>query len=88
MMEERKRKFEVKINRNYNPPKRGIFIDGKLFDWEVDQESLQKAREMGPKFYVMAQLDIEKHFLESLSEFLGREITQAEVTQATQTGFI
>jgi hypothetical protein len=87
-MEIKKKRFEVKVNSNYKPPKRAIFIDDELFDWEVDPNSLAEARKLGPKYYIAIQLDIEKHFLDSLSEFLGRKVSKEEVVEAHKTGLI
>lgn len=84
----KKKKFEIKINRSVKPHKKAIFLDDELFDWEVDQESLEKAWEMGPEFLKAAQQDIQKHFLESLSDFLGRPVTAMQVAVASQTGWI
>ncbi len=65
-----------------------IFIDGEQLDWSLDVSSLQDAMKMGPKFFAAAQKDIEKHFLESVSDFLGRKITQEELKNATKQGWI
>lgn len=77
-------RFEVKEKNG----ERAIFINDELFDWSVDKESLNRARNMGPEYLKMAQLDIEKHFLESLSEFLNREITKEDVAMASRIGWI
>jgi len=34
------------------------------------------------------QKDIEKHFVESVSEVVGRKITPEEIKEATKTGWI
>ena len=85
-----KQKFEVRshFDRNEGIHRRDVFVDSKLFEYEIDQESLQKAKEMGGSYYAAAQRDIQKHFLISLSDFLGREITSVELLQAIQTGWI
>ena len=66
-----------------------IFIDGELFDWEIDPQSLESVLESGDPILIrVAQQDIEKHFLESLSEFVGRKITQKDIAKAEKTGWI
>jgi len=67
----------------------GLFIDGDLFDWEVDQQSLAQVYASGDIYLIRAaQKDIEKHFLESLSEFVGRKITKEDIDEAEKTGWI
>jgi hypothetical protein len=65
-----------------------IFLNGELFDWEIDKESLIWAIAQGPVFAEAARQDIEKHFLECLSEILGKRITNEDVKEATKTGWI
>lgn len=85
-----KKKFELKIS----PPdengmqERQIFIDGELFDWGIDEHAFAYAKKMGPEYFRAAQIDIAKHFLASLSEVVGREVTYHDLTQAQKTGWI
>lgn len=90
MSEVKKQKFEVKVHFDQNAGihRRDVFIDDKLFDYEVDQESLIKAKSLGTAYYVATQRDIQKHFLECLSDFLGRPVTSADVMEAIQSGWI
>ena len=88
--EPKKQKFEVKqyfddLSGNL---RKDVFVDEKLFEYEIDRNSLAKAKQMGPQFYIAAQKDIQKHFLDSLSDFLGRKITSQEVQEAIKTGWI
>lgn len=86
-----KEKVTFKVKQYYDDQMRfckGIFVDGKLFDWGIDEKSYEKAMEMGPKFRKAIEADIAKHFLECLSEFMNRKVTQEEVTEATKTGLI
>ena len=83
------KRFEVKTR----PAKGGglenaVFIDGELLDWTVDLNSLMEASKMGPHFVREVQKDIERHFAESVSDFLGRKVTVEEVRIATKTGWI
>lgn len=88
-MEKEKVKFEV---RQYVDDQKllskGIFINGDLFDWGVDEESYKDAMSMGPKYQRAIVADIERHFIASLSEFMNREVTREEVDEAMKTGWI
>jgi len=86
----KRQRFEV---RNHFDPitglfRKDVFIDGKLFEWEVDEESWKKVMEAPPDFAQLARVDILRHFCVSLSELLGREVTPGQVVVATQTGWI
>lgn len=86
---ENKKTFEVKIR----PAKGGgvekaIFIGGELLDWQVDLNSFVEAMKMGPMYYRAIQRDIEKHFVDSVSEFLGRKVTAQDIKDAIKNGYI
>lgn len=88
-MENEKKKFEVKMR----PAKGGgiekaIFINGEMLDWQVDINSLVDAQKMGPLYFKEVQKDIEKHFVESVSDFLGRKVTAQDIKEAIKTGWI
>lgn len=85
---ENKKRFEVKVRRNGKHIEKAIFIDGEFFDWTVDQESLREVAKMGPEYLAAAQKDIERHFLQSLSEMVGRDLTAKDFVKALQTGWI
>ena len=83
------KKFEVR--RRFMPNgtwNRAIFIDGEKFDWSVDQQSLIQAAQMGHEYLKAARTDIQKHFLECLSEFLHRNVTAEEFAQTQKTGWV
>jgi hypothetical protein len=82
------KRFEVKQRTFNGKIERAIFVDGEHFDWEVDQKSLEWALQQGPEMFAVVQRDIQRHFLESLSEFCHKDITFVEFMQATQTGWI
>ena len=87
--EENRKTFEVKMR----PAKGGgiekaIFIDGELLDWQVDIESLMEAIKMGPVYYKEVQKVIEKHFVESVSDTIGRKVTAEEIKNAIKNGYI
>lgn len=79
---------------------KGIFVDGKHFDWGINEDDFKEAELRAKKLseqvnpsagfaYMQTVKDsIQRHFVDSLSEFLGRQITVEEVNQATKTGLI
>lgn len=83
-----KKKFEVRAIKTKKGFVKHVFIDGELFDWSVDENVLEEARKMGPEYYNAVQKDIEKHYLESMSEFVGRELTAVDLLKAIKTGWI
>lgn len=88
-MTENKKKFEVKMR----PAKGGgiekaIFIDDELLDWQIDMNSYMEAMKMGPMFQREIQKSIEEHFIESVSDTLGRKVTMEEIKTAINTGWI
>jgi hypothetical protein len=68
--------------------KKDVFIDDKLFDWEVDEKSWKTLNEMGPGFREVAKSEILAHFCDSLSEFLGRKVSPGHIMKAIATGWI
>lgn len=81
--------FEVKMRKGKSSElEKAIFIDGELLDWQVDLASLMDAMKMGPKFFKEIQKDIGEHFVESVSETIGRPVTNEDIKKATKTGWI
>jgi hypothetical protein len=83
-----KKQFEVMMRHVAGGLQKAIFIDGEMLDWAVDTASLREAMMMGPKFFKAIQRDIERHFVESVSDFIGRKVTPQEIKEATRTGWI
>jgi hypothetical protein len=79
-----KKRFELKTNG----VQKAVFVDGELFDWDVDHASVAEAMRMGPEYFMAAKKDIQKHFLDSLSEMVGRQLTVKDVAIATKQGWI
>jgi hypothetical protein len=79
-----KKRFEVKTDGH----RRAIFVDGQLFDWSIDPQSLAEATRMGPEYLKAAKADIQKHFLECMSEIAGRQVTARDIARATKEGWI
>ena len=85
------RKVEVvrihseEMNKEVN----AVSVDGVVFDWSMDPQEFSHARSLiqhhaGMKETVM--LSITNHFLESFCEFIGREITLAQLNRAITSG--
>lgn len=70
---------------------RAIFIDGKLFDWGLDEESLNRAASFTGNDAVLRKAmhgDIRKYFLDCLEQYIGRRPTMKEVNTAIEAGYI
>lgn len=63
-----------------------ILIDGEVFDWGLDDESIEQANQHSDLRSIHSQ--IKSHFLESLGEVLGFLPTIGEVNQALKDGVI
>ncbi len=86
---EGKVKFETRIKLHSNGSvEREVWIGGEKFDWSVDVTSFHEAVKMGPMYKKAEQADIVKHFVDSVSDFLGRRVTMKEVNEATKKGWI
>lgn len=83
-----KKRFEVKMRTKNGTIEKAIFIDGELLDWSIDISSLMECKKMGPEYFRAAQRDIEKHFINSVSEVVGRKITVDQIKEATKNGWI
>jgi hypothetical protein len=51
-------------------------------------ETYMDAMKMGPMYRREIQKNIEEHFTESVSDFLGRKVTIDDIKLAIQTGWI
>lgn len=86
---EQKKRFEVKMRQSKDGGiEKAIFIDGELLDWQIDMNSYMDAALMGPLYKKEAQKDIEKHFIESVSDTIGRKVTIVEIKKAIASGWI
>jgi hypothetical protein len=88
--EKKKRRFETKsyIDEETGRLRKAVFIDDKLFDWQVDPSTWKQIQTMGIEYQEAAKVQILKHYCDSISEFLGETITPMQVMQATKTGWI
>jgi hypothetical protein len=87
--DENKKRFEVKmrVTPQYGIEK-AIFIGGEMLDWKIDINSFLEAKKMGIQYRNAVQRDIEKHFVDSVSDFLGRHVTFDDIKNAIKTGWI
>lgn len=87
-----KSKFEVKMRFLGSDPKDGIekavFIDGKKLDFTIDVFRFLDSKFMGYEYVIEEQKKIEKEFIKSVSEFLGRQVTIQEIKKAIIEGWI
>jgi len=67
---------------------KAIFIDGELLDWQIDMNSYMDAMQMGPMYRREIQRNIEEHFIEAVSDTLGRKVTMEEIKVAIKDGWI
>jgi hypothetical protein len=87
--DEGKKKFEVKMRKSADGAiEKAIFIDNEILDWKIDMETYMDAMKMGPMYRREIQKNIEEHFIESVSDFLGRKVTINDIKFAIQTGWI
>ncbi len=86
----KRQKFEVKtyIDPHSGLLRKDVFIDEKLFSWEVDEKAWKNLTAMGPEYVEVAKIEILKHFCDSLSQFLSRKIDPGKVMMAIKTGWI
>lgn len=67
---------------------KAIFIGGELLDWQIDMNSYMDAMQMGPMYRREIQRNIEEHFIEAVSDTLGRKVTMEEIKVAIKDGWI
>lgn len=86
---EGKKTFEVKMQSDGSGGiEKAIFIDGEILDWKIDMNSYMDALKMGPQYQREIQRSIEEHFIESVSDMLGRKVTMLEIKAAIKSGLI
>lgn len=88
-----KRRFQVMM-RALGPDiqkdgmEKAVFVDGKKLDFSIDIVRFLEARNKGPKYLVQEQRKIEREFIKSVSEAVGRRVTTEEIKRATVEGWI
>lgn len=62
-----------------------------VFDWALVEDGLKKAREYvakNPMTHEVVYGDIQKHFLDSFAEFVGKRLSLKEINEAIEKGCI
>lgn len=88
-----KRKFEVKMRPLGPNPKedgveKAVFVDGKKLDFRIDVLRFLEAKQKGIGFLIEEQKKIEREFVKSVSEALGRKVPIQEIKRAILEGWI
>jgi len=68
-----------------------LAVDNEAFDWGLNEEQYKKAQfviKNDPEMKENYVGDIQKHFIKSMSEFLGKQVTLKEINDAIEKGFI
>lgn len=66
-----------------------IFIENQLFDWGLDESSIEKINKIKDQAELeKIHANIKDYFLNCLGEFIGRPISILEVVNAIESGNI
>jgi hypothetical protein len=89
MKEYEPKRFEVMMRMHPNGEiEKKIFIDGQMMDYSIDVHAFREACKMGLQYKLAVQRDIAKHFIDCVSDMVGRKVTIEELKQAMKTGWI
>lgn len=88
-----KHRFEVKMrplgpNPQQDGVEKAVFVDGKKLDFKIDVLRFLEAKQKGINFLMQEQKKIEREFIKSVSEAIGRKVTTEEIKKATIEGWI
>jgi len=87
-----KHKFQVMMKTLGTEAKDGmekaIFVDNEKLDFKIDIIEFLEAKNRGPEALIKEQKRIEKDFINSVSEAIGRKVTAEEIKKATVEGWI
>jgi hypothetical protein len=88
-----KQRFEVKMKVLGSDPKKdgvekAVFVDGKKLDFKIDVLRFLQAKSRGVDEMIREQKRIEREFINSVSEAVGRRVTREELKIATIEGWI
>ena len=70
---------------------KAIYVDDVLFDWGLGPEDVERAKKFAKHSEMLKktiQGDIQKHFLDSFAEFLGKAVSLRELNEAIESGTI
>ena len=86
---------QIKILNIKSPEKnkdiRFIVLDSEIFDWGIDDDSLNRAKKLiqqKPDMKEAIVMSMVNHFIESFSDFLGRPCTLEDIVQSIEKGSI
>lgn len=88
-----KHKFEVKMRPLGPNPKedgveKSVFVDNQKLDFSIDVLRFLQAKQKGPHYLAQEQQRIEKEFIKSVSDAIGRTVTTKEIKKAILEGWI
>lgn len=73
------------------PEMRMIVVGNEVFDWGLDEEHFKIAQRVAKSDEAMKDVflgEIQKHFVQCFSEFVGKQVTLKEISDALETGEI
>lgn len=85
-------KISEYIDEDSGETRRGLVVDGELFDWsmglgkETSALYMQLKMNKDPNFRKILKGETIKQFMSNLSEFLGRKVTIQEINEAIEKG--
>jgi len=87
------KKIEVvsEYSEEFNKDINVLEVDGEIFDWGLDSASWAEAKKVisqHPELAETVTTSIVNHFCECFGEFVGRDITLEEVSEAIKRGYI
>lgn len=88
-----KKKFEVKMrslgpNPQLDGIEKAVFVDGKKLDFKIDVLRFLEAKQKGIAYLIEEQKKIERQFIKSVSDALGRKVSINEIKTAIIEGWI
>ena len=83
--------IRTEYSEEFAKPINAVYVDGILFDYAIDEESLWKAKmycSNNPDLKKSVHGDIQKHFLMCFSEFVQKQVTLSDFLLAVKKGEI
>ena len=68
-----------------------LTVDDEVFDWGMDPSSVENAKHMQrnhPQFVETLMKTVTDHFLDCLSDFVGKKVTLEEFNKAVERGYL
>ena len=80
-------KISIDVRRIENQDK--LFINDELFDWELDEDSIQKVNEIeDEEELIKIHENIKSYFLSCVEEYTQKKITIKELIEGIKNGYI